>query len=248
MDKLVTLDHTKQQLDKNRRVKRKAMTEAKAKWSKLYFSRVCLDTPLKEVIDEIIIEVGNIRRPAYHGGQLTGACCRRFLKNIDQVMKEIEIKSVFRMNKQRSKGIVTHFSVEKLRPILKDFTSTFKLLNQIFTTARLVAPTEEECILVERNISSLMIIWEEKLHMTITTKLHLLHSYVVPQIKIFGGLGDKIEEWVERLHQEAKKYDHITSKLRSYKLQQECQPNMRWEKTSPDVERQSQMVAGLVQK
>jgi hypothetical protein len=81
------------------------------------------------------------------------------------------------------------------------FREVLVLWDEAFSLARTVNPTEED-MLAYRSYVDAAVKWIIDLQCTITPKVHLMLKHVQTQMRnIPGGLGDKVEDWVERLHQ-----------------------------------------------
>lgn len=81
------------------------------------------------------------------------------------------------------------------------FREVFVLWDGAFSLARTVNPTEED-MLTYRSYVDAAVKGILDLQCTITPKVHLMLKHVETQMRnIPGGLEDKAEDWVERLHQ-----------------------------------------------
>ncbi len=70
-----------------------------------------------------------------------------------------------------------------------------------FLLARKFAPTDEDCKTYQKFVN-VALQGRTILQCSITPKVHLMLRHVKWQMKnLPGGLGDKMEDWVERLHQ-----------------------------------------------
>ena len=79
----------------------------------------------------------------------------------------------------------------------------FVLWDGAFSLARTVYPMELHVITYQRNVLVLAAVEGSKaLQCTVTPKVHMMLKHVEWQMtNIKGGLGEKMEDWVERLHQ-----------------------------------------------
>ncbi len=81
------------------------------------------------------------------------------------------------------------------------FREVFVLWDGAFSLARTVNPTEHDTTTYLQYVQA-AVHGNAALHCTITPKVHLMLKHVACQMRnIWGGLGDKMEDWVERLHQ-----------------------------------------------
>jgi len=74
-----------------------------------------------------------------------------------------------------------------------------------FLLARTINPTEIDCSTYRMYVRA-AVKGSKDLRCTVTPKVHLMLEHVEWQMtNIRGGLGDKMEDWVERLHQDGKR-------------------------------------------
>ena len=80
----------------------------------------------------------------------------------------------------------------------------FLLWDGAFSLARKKYPSEEDAKQYQQFIDA-AVIEHVNLGLTITPKVHLMFKHVRWQmVEIEGGLGDKMEDWIEKLHQVGK--------------------------------------------
>jgi hypothetical protein len=80
----------------------------------------------------------------------------------------------------------------------------FVLWDGAFSLARTINPTEIDCSTYRMYVRA-AVNGSKDLRCTVTPKIHLMLEHVEWQMtNIWGGLGDKMEDWVERLHQDGK--------------------------------------------
>ena len=63
-------------------------------------------------------------------------------------------------------------------------------------------------------IQGLEKLWRE-LYLTITPKMHILTNHTIDQVIQFGGIVDKVEDFVEKFHQTGKRLDHLVAQMNS---------------------------------
>ncbi len=81
------------------------------------------------------------------------------------------------------------------------FREVFVLWDGAFSLAQTVNPTEHDMTTNLRYVQD-AVHGNAALHCTVTPKVHLMLKHVACQMRnIWGGLGDKMEDWVECLHQ-----------------------------------------------
>jgi hypothetical protein len=76
----------------------------------------------------------------------------------------------------------------------------------------------EDFAILERSLVNLDYIWTQA-GMNYTPEIHGVLSHAAEQINRLGGIGDRLEDDLEHLHQTSKKISHRTSKIKN-KIQQ----------------------------
>jgi hypothetical protein len=81
------------------------------------------------------------------------------------------------------------------------FCEVFVLWDGAFLLARTVNPMELNVITYQRYVLA-AVAGSKDLQCTVTPKVHMMLKHITWQMtNIKGGLGNKMEDWVERLHQ-----------------------------------------------
>ena len=87
----------------------------------------------------------------------------------------------------------------------KEFSNLFLLWDGAFSLARKVDPTDEDIAMYQRFVDA-AISSHVAAGCNITHKAHLMLEHVALQMRsVKGGLGNKLEDWVERQHQTGEK-------------------------------------------
>ena len=83
-----------------------------------------------------------------------------------------------------------------------------------------------------------------KIEINITPKAHVMFTHAVEQFEMFGGIADKVEDFIEKAHQLGKKLEYLTSCLPTncYFCKQLIHINRMWLQQNPDVLKQSKKV------
>ena len=85
------------------------------------------------------------------------------------------------------------------------FREVFVLWDEVFSLARTINLTERDTSIYRMYVEA-VVKGSKDLQCTITPKVHLMLEHVEWQMtNIEWGLGDKIEDWVEHLHQTGKR-------------------------------------------
>ena len=109
-------------------------------------------------------------------------------------------------------------------------------MDVVFAGLRTMSPTEEEIVETKKATFVLETLWRN-LELSITPKAHILFEHAVPQFEALGGIADKVEDFVEKSHQEGKRLDNLTSRMPSqcYRQQQLVQIQRLWRSNHPNI-------------
>jgi len=149
-----------------------------------------IETKIFKVLKEIGVELS-----AYHGGSLNGKDIQKVMNNAAYVFDEFA--TIFKEGK-RPTCQLSDGDIEKL---CLHFREVFVLWDATFSVARTDNPTDDDCTTYRLYVNA-AVQGSRDLGCTITPKMHMMAMHVESQMRnIRGGLGDKVEDWVERLHQ-----------------------------------------------
>ena len=85
-------------------------------------------------------------------------------------------------------------------------------------------------------------LWHE-MNLSETPKAHLIFEHASDDQAAFDGIGDKIEDPIEKRHQEQMRIDHILSKMHGgFKARMKTQHRYEWRNNDPGVLKQIQQV------
>ena len=165
----------------------------------------------------------------YHGGSLNGKDIKKVMNNSAHFFDEL---AVVMKEGKRPNSILSNADVDAL---CLHFREVFVLWDKAFLLARTVGPMEQDTKTYHRYVLA-AVHGNDALSCTITPKVHMMLKNVAFQMKyIWGGLGDKMEDWVERLHQAG-----MRLRQRFRKVQNLVIRALAWEKANshsshPDV-------------
>mmetsp|Transcript_15746 Transcript_15746/g.34083 ORF Transcript_15746/g.34083 Transcript_15746/m.34083 type:complete len:227 (+) Transcript_15746:498-1178(+) len=92
-------------------------------------------------------------------------------------------------------------SDESIDAKCEEYKTAFLLWDGAFSFARKVNPTANDRHMYRRFVNA-AVVTHDKLGCSITHKVHLMWKHVEWQMEVIpGGLGDKMEDWVELAHQ-----------------------------------------------
>ena len=126
---------------------------------------------------------------------MNGKDVKKVMNNASHVFDCISV--VFKEGK-RDDCLLPDAEIESL---CLHFCEVFVLWDGAFLLARTVNPMELDVITYRRYVLA-AVEGSKALQCTVTPKVHMMLKHVEWQMtNIKGGLGDKMEDWVERLHQ-----------------------------------------------
>ena len=92
---------------------------------------------------------------------------------------------------------LTEAEIDKL---CEDHKVTLLLWDGAFSTARTIDPTEDDIGLYKQFVYA-AVVCHVRIGCNVTHKVHLMWKHVAVQMKVPGGLGQKMEDWLELQHQ-----------------------------------------------
>lgn len=149
-----------------------------------------VETKMFRVLKDIGVELC-----AYHGGSLNGKDIIKVMNNAEHVFNEF--RTIFKEGKRPD----CILSDEDIEALCNHFRDVFVLWDGAFSTARIVDPSDDDiakfCSYVSAALQGSL-----RLRCSVTPKMHMMVKHVAWQMKdVPGGIGDKVEDWVERWHQ-----------------------------------------------
>jgi hypothetical protein len=142
----------------------------------------------------VLKDIG-VELSSYHGGSLNGKDIKKGINNASHVFDCISV--VFKEGKRDDCLLLD----AEIKSLCFHFREVFVLLDGAFLLARTVNPMELDVITYRRCVLA-AVEGSKALQCTVTPKVHMMLKHVEWQMtNMKGGLGDKMEDWVERLHQ-----------------------------------------------
>ncbi len=168
---------------------------------------VSIESLLYDAMKEKGVEV-----QSYHGGALTGKDIRKVMDNATELFDTFA--SI--LKKHKKEGCI--FTGDKIDLLCDQFKAVFVLWDGAFSYARKIDPTEEDCARYEEFITA-AVIGHVNLGCSVTPKVHLMWKHTLYQMKnVPGGLGNKMEDWVERQHQDEARIRKRLSRMPNLQL------------------------------
>ena len=176
---------------------RSLLTEKEKVLQSLRSSKATSPSSLESQVFKILKGIG-VEQSSYHGGSLNG-------KDIKKVMnKAAYLFDKFSSILQAGKRDACELDNKCIDALCRHFKLVFLLWDGAFSLARKKYPSEEDAKQYQQFIDA-AVIEHVNLGLTITPKVHLMFKHVRWQmVEIEGGLGDKMEDWIEKLHQVGK--------------------------------------------
>ena len=132
---------------------------------------------------------------SYHGGSLNGKDIKKVMNNTVHIFGEL---AAIMKEGKRPASIMFNADVNVL---CLHFQELFVLWDGVFLLARTVSPMEQDTKSYLRYVLA-AVHGNDALRCTVTPKVHMMLKHATFQMRyIRGGLGDKMEDWVEQLHQ-----------------------------------------------
>ena len=185
-----------------------------------------------------ILKKYGIQIQAYHGGSLTGGHILSIYKNLEEIFDELKKECLNTLSTRRDEEgnlpIIEIPSDAEVEKVLEDHFDLLQIQDAVYSSLRIIAPTERELEEAKERIQIMKNLWTE-MGFSITPKAHLVFTHAIKDMIDFGGLGDKIEDSLERTHQEQRRYDHVTMRMAGCAKKLRRQAGMRWRNGNPEV-------------
>jgi hypothetical protein len=199
-----------EQKDKENDVKQKrqAFMTAKKNFKEFRLKKKKADRPVRTEIQNIL-EKFCISAAAYHGGDLNGVCARHLMAHSEEIFSNIQPYLLAYEHDGRC-------SDEYIRHFCDLYRSIFATLDVIMAKLHIKSGCahEDDCMTLERSLKNLQQLWNAT-NLSHTPKLHALLSHAPKQMRNFKGIGDLLEDDVEKMHQIAGNYEARSSRLKS---------------------------------
>jgi hypothetical protein len=148
----------------------------------------------KAKVCKVLKDIG-IELSSYHGESLNGKDIKKVRNNVSHVFDKLFL--VFKEGK-RDDCLLLDAEIESL---CLHFHEVFVLWDGALLLAQTVNPMELDVITYQRYALA-AVAGSKDLQCTVTPKVHMMLKHVKWHMtNIKGGLGNKIDDWVERLHQ-----------------------------------------------
>jgi hypothetical protein len=149
-----------------------------------------IETKMFKVLKAVGVELS-----AYHGGSLNGKDIQKVMHNASHIFDSFA--TIFKEGKRPNCSLTD----EDIEQLCLHFREVFVLWDGAFSVGRTEHPTESDFVAYRLYVDA-AVQGSIVLGCSITPKIHAMVKHVEYQMRnLRGGLGDKVEDWVERLHQ-----------------------------------------------
>jgi hypothetical protein len=185
---------------------------------------------------ERILENHGIKIQRFHGGTLTGGAILKLLEKHEIIMDDItHVCHEYISNHKSGKYSVHMPSIDNFDKVLDAHRCLFKAQDAAYAHLRLINPTTKEMAETRERIAIMKILWLQ-MGLSITPKAHLVFDHAADDQLKYGGIGDKIEDPLEKRHQEQMRLDNILNKMSGgFQKKMTTQLKYEWRNTHPLV-------------
>ena len=196
------------ELEADVKAKRAQYFSAKKAFKELRLKKTKGDRPVRAEVQDIL-ENFEISAAAYHGGDLNGVCARRLLANAKPIFESIQAYLLEYDNAEKC-------SDDTIFQICDLYSSIFATLDVITAKLRIKSgnATMEDHGTLLRSLSLLKKLWDSA-DLSYTPKVHSLLIHAPKQMQRFNGIGDLLEDDVEKMHQIAGSFESRVARLKS---------------------------------
>ena len=195
MIKLGQLQKVRDGIVKKLEKARSKLTDQQTKLMEMRKSKVGQQDSIETKVFKVLKEVG-VELSSYHGGSLNGKDIKKVMNNATHIFDKFA--AIFKDGK-RVNCQLTDTDIDQ---ICLHFREVYVLWDGAFSLARTINPTPQEAETYQSFVSAAVQQGSQILQCPITPKVHTMLRHVQWQmINIKGGLGNKMEDWVEHQHQ-----------------------------------------------
>jgi hypothetical protein len=170
------------------------LVEQQSKLKEMNQAKVRGQHSIETKIFRVLKEIG-VKLSSYHGGSLNGKDIKKVMNNATHLFDKFA--AIFKRGKREGCLLLD----EGINSMCLHFREVFVLWDGAFSLARTINPTRADAHTYQEFVDAALQ-GSKILQCPITPNVHIMLRHVAWQmIHIPGGMGDKMEDWVERLHQ-----------------------------------------------
>jgi hypothetical protein len=224
------------------KIKSKQIQKLKSEIKELQWKRRNVGSTLYTTFEKILQNNG-VTIQAYHGGTLTGGAIVILLQKHEKIMDEVEAACIEKLIARENDNLpIRPPPVNLVRAKLQLHKELFQAQDAVYSHLRLIDPTPAEKRETRRRISIMEKLWHE-MRLSETPKAHLIFKHAADDQDKFGGLGDKVEDPIEKRHQEQVRLDTILARMRGgFCARMKTQQRYEWRNNNPQVLKQIETV------
>jgi hypothetical protein len=194
MIKLTALQNFRDNMANKLKKARRTLTDHQAKLKEMRKAKVRGQQSIETKVFKVLKEIG-VELSSYHGGSLNGKDIKKVMNNASHIFDQF---AAILKGGKREECLLADADIDSM---CLHFREVYVLWDGAFSLARIINPTDEDAETYQTFILAAMS-GSKILQCPITPKIHAMLRHVQWQMKnIPGGLGDKMEDWVERQHQ-----------------------------------------------
>ena len=169
----------------------------------------------------------------YHGRTLTGGAAKKLIDNVDSIMDELIVvaKDALRQT-HLSKGTECVPREEEMLAVLEEHRQLLKAQDLVYSGLRKISPTNREMEQTRKALELMERLWSN-MKFSKTPKAHLLFDHAADEQVRWGGLGDKIEDPLEKRHQDQINLYNVYKRIPDDRKQFSCQNKREWAFSDP---------------
>lgn len=205
---------------------KKALTLVKEKYKECMQRHNATKISLKQKFETVFRRNG-VQREHYHGGKFNGVACIRIMGKCQEIWmgKEDGTPPGFLQKCLLSKCDTT--TEETVTATCRQYCRLLGLLDAIWSTVRGVdaglLPTTEQKASLADALAEAKALWLRMKLTTLQPKWHLtFDGHLLDQFTKFGGLADKSDESIEKVHQTLKTLRDRYRRISSYETRENC--------------------------
>ena len=131
---------------------------------------------------------------------------------------------------------------EAIKKMCANHKNLFVLWGIAFSLARTVDPDDDDIDLYKRYVFA-AVQCHVRIGCNVTHKVHLMWRHVAEQMKnVLGGLGEKMEDWVERQHQDGKRSRDAYRRVANVQARADARAHKGHRRCRADIRAQVELV------
>jgi hypothetical protein len=172
----------------------KTLASQQGKLKELRRAKVRGQQSIENKVFQLLKEIG-VELSSYHGGSLNGKDIKKVMNNASHIFGQFAV--IFQEGEMKD----CLLSEDSIKVMCLHFGEVYVLWDGAFLLAQKFAPTDKDCKTYQKFLNAALQ-GSMILQCSITPKVHSMLRHFKWQMKnLPGRLGEKMEDWVEFLHQ-----------------------------------------------